>query len=108
MLFLTFFTPASNNSEPPSPEHQKQMGAYAEESKKNGKLVHTGFMLPGLPVMKVKRSGDKFAVSDAPGLEKGKGYAILNAASREEAVAFTKEFLGLAGDGENEIYQLMG
>jgi hypothetical protein len=108
MQFLTFFMPAANNSEPPSPDHQKQMGAYAEESKKSGKLVHTGYMIPGALVMKVKRSDDKFAVSDAPALTQGKGYAIINAASREEAVAFTKEFLGLAGDGENEIYQLMG
>jgi hypothetical protein len=108
MKFLTFFMPAGNNSEPPSPDHQKRMGAYAEESKKNGKLVETGYLLPGVPVMKVKRTGDKFAVSDAPALTQGKGYAIINAASREEALAFTKEFLGLAGDGENEIFQLMG
>lgn len=106
MQFLTFFMPAGDNSEPPSPEHQKQMGEYALQSKKEGKLVETGFMLPGVPVMKVKRAGDTFSVSDAPGLEKGKGYAIINAASREEAIAFTKEFLGRAGDGENEIYQL--
>jgi hypothetical protein len=58
---------------------------------------------------RVRRSGGKFNVVDGPFTEAKEvvgGFGLIQAASKAEAIEFTKEFLNVAGDGETEIRQI--
>ena len=57
----------------------------------------------------MRRAGGKITVTDGPFSEAKEvigGFAIIEADSKDEAIALTKRFLDVAGDGESEIRQL--
>jgi hypothetical protein len=54
----------------------------------------------------VRRANGKIVVTDGPFTESKEvvgGYAIVEAKSKEHAVAMTKRFLEVAGEGECEV-----
>jgi len=86
-----------------------RMGKMIEESMKSGKLLSTEGCLPTAFGSRVRIESGNFTVSDGPFTEAKEvvgGFAILDAATREEAVSFVKEFLGVMGQGECELRQL--
>jgi len=108
MRYLSIFM-APERPEPPSEEEMTRMGALIEEFAKSGQLISTEGCLPSALGFKVRRSGDKVTVKDGPFTEAREvvgGFAILEVASREEAIDLTKRFMDVAGDGECEIRQL--
>lgn len=108
MRFLSIYRTAETNT-PPTLEHVAGMEKLIEESMKAGVLLATEGCLPSVFGARVRRSGDKLAVTDGPFTETKElvgGFAILQANSKEEAVELTKKFLAVAGDGECEIRQL--
>jgi hypothetical protein len=112
MKFLSIFTPApSEVNVPPSPEKMAAMGTLVEESMKSGHLIMTGGMLPiSRGGAQVRSSAGKVTVIDGPFTESKElivGWAIIQAASREEAIEETRKFLKVAGDGQCELRQLM-
>jgi hypothetical protein len=110
MKFLMLYRPAQAPMGPPSPEHMAEMGRFSDQMRKEGALLDTGGLVPNTAGMRVRKSGGEFSVSDGALPEiKGPlvGYALINAASREEAVVNAKRFLAVAGDGETEILPLM-
>jgi hypothetical protein len=81
------------------------MGALVEKSMKSGVLIVTEPLAGPDANGKVERSGGQVSVSaltDRPG-----GYAILQADTREDVIAFIKEFLEVAGDGSCEFRQII-
>lgn len=106
MRYLCLFT--GDNAGPPSPEHMQRMGAYMEESKKNGSLIATG----GLKKREtdgfvVRKKGDDFQVSNGGAAwAAASGWAIIESPTREQAVEDIKTFLGLAGDGVSEVIEV--
>ena len=110
MLFLGLYTPAAPPF-PPSPEHMTKVGADAEESIRNGTLISTGPLgcreTGGARVRLAKGN-----VTVQPGgqidstLMRAAGYALIRAASREEAIRRVSEFMAIAGDGEVEILEV--
>jgi hypothetical protein len=57
----------------------------------------------------VRRTGTNVTITDGPFTEAKEligGFAILEASSKDEAIALTKKFLEVAGEGECEIRQL--
>ncbi len=105
MRYLSIYYPG-NNAGPPSADHQAKMGTLIEESKKSGELVDTGALLPLSQGAHLRRSGKEISVIDGPFAESKEvvaGWAILNAKSREDAIAMVKRFLQIAGDGDCEI-----
>jgi hypothetical protein len=59
--------------------------------------------------MRVRKEGSKVTVKDGPFTEAKEvvgGFALLQADSREEILALTKEFLDVVGEGECEVRQL--
>jgi len=88
------------------------MGKFIEKSMKEGTLVDTGGLLPSKDGVRVRLANGKITVTDGPFSESKEvigGWAILNAASKEEAIRFATEFLELhrkhwpAFDGESEV-----
>jgi hypothetical protein len=77
-----------------------------EQQTKAGILIATDGLLPSAAGAKVEKTQNGFKVTDGPFAEAKEviaGYAIMNLASKEEAIERTKEFLTVMGTGATEI-----
>jgi hypothetical protein len=86
-----------------------EMGKLIEEWMKSGRLLATEGCLPSALGARIRLTNGKFNVVDGPFSEAKEvvgGFALIRAASKTEAIEFTKEFLKVAGDGETEIRQV--
>jgi hypothetical protein len=101
---------------PFNPELMAAIGKLSEKQAKAGILLESGGLLPSSKGAKVRVAGGKITVVDGPFAEAKEivgGYAILHAASKEEAIRLAQEFmqvhadvLGATYEGELEIRQL--
>jgi hypothetical protein len=76
---------------------------------KEGWLVATEGCLPSAKGARIRSTAGKISVTDGPFLETKEligGFALLEAASKDEAIRLTREFLKIAGDGECELRQI--
>lgn len=108
MRFLSIYKTAERNA-PPTQEEMDRMGRYIEESMKAGELVSTEGCLPSALGARIRLAHGKVTVTDGPFTEAKEvvgGFAILNAASKEEAVELVRRFLSFTGEGECELRQL--
>src|SRR5215470_7675551 len=108
MRYLSIYKSVETNT-PPSVEHMEKMGKLIEKSIKAGLLLATEGCLPSALGARVRLSAGKLSVTDGPFVESKEvigGFAVLQANSKEEAIALAKEFLEVAGDGECEIRQI--
>lgn len=109
MRFLCIYKPAKAEGAPPTPEEMAKMGAFMEESIKSGVLLAAEGCMPTALGACIRLAEGNFAVTDGPFTEAKElvgGMAIINAASKQEAIEYTKQFLNVAGDGVTEIRQL--
>jgi hypothetical protein len=109
MRFLCLYRPAKAEGTPPTQEDMANMGKLIEEWMKSGKLLATEGCLPSAKSAHVRLSGGKFNVVDGPFTEAKEVvgcFALIQAASKQEAIGFIKEFLQVAGDGETEMHQV--
>ena len=109
MRFLCLYKPAKVEGAPPTPEDIAKMGPFMEESFKSGALLAAEGCMPSAQGARIRQTNGSYAVTDGPFTESKEivgGMAIINVASKAEAVGFTKKFLKIAGDGETEIRQL--
>jgi len=103
-----------NTGQVPSEQLMTDMGRLIEELTQAGSLIRTAGLRPTSEGMRVRIRRGKFTTIDGPFTETKDvigGYAILEAASMEEAVALTKRFLEVHGDEwdiECEVRQLDG
>jgi hypothetical protein len=84
---------------------------FSEEMVRSGVLVDTGGILPSAQGARVRLAGGKLTVTDGPFPETKElivGYAIVQVASKAEAIEVSRRFMSIAGDGEGEIRQLVG
>jgi hypothetical protein len=108
MRFLSIYKTRERNA-PPTPQEMATMGKLIEEAMRAGWLITTEGCLPSALGARVRRDGAKMSVTDGPFAESKEligGFAILKAASKEEAVELCRRFLQVAGDGECELRQL--
>ena len=105
MRFISIFTHEPSDR-PPTEEEIATMGKLIEESMKAGWLIATeGVHFGTIGVCVHKGVGGKVTVTDGPFAETKEvlgGYALLNAASKEEAVEHTRRFLDQVGQGSSE------
>jgi hypothetical protein len=93
----------------PSPEDMAAMGALIGEMRAAGVLVDTGGVMPTSVSMRVRREGAQVSVTDGPFTESKEvvgGFAVLDVTSKEEALAWTRRFLDLTGDGVTELFEV--
>jgi hypothetical protein len=108
MRFLSIYKTAERTT-PPTPQEMATMGKAIEEAMKAGWLLATEGCLPTTLGARVRRSEGKLTVTDGPFTESKEvvaGFAILKAASKEEAIELARNFLLIAQDGECELRQL--
>jgi hypothetical protein len=108
MRFLTVYRAAERDT-PPTPEEMETMGKFIAEAASAGVLLATEGCLPSALGARVRLAGGKVTVSDGPFSEAKEvigGFALLEVASKDEAIEWTRRFLHVAGDGETEIRQL--
>ena len=109
MRFLSIYKSAERGT-PPTQAEMDRMGALIAEGMKAGWLVSTEGCLPSALGARVRANGGEFKVTDGPFTESKEvvgGFAILDAASKDEAVKLVKDFLGVVGgEGECELRQL--
>jgi hypothetical protein len=103
-----------NTGQVPSEQLMSDMGKLVEELTRSGKLVSTAGLRPTSEGVRVRLRGGKLSVADGPFAETKEvigGYAILEAASKDEAIELTRRFLrghGNDWDIECEVRQLDG
>jgi len=110
--------PGFEAGQPTNPALLAAVGQLSEKMTKAGILVQTGGLLPSATGARVRVSGGKMSVTDGPFAETKEligGFAILEAASKEEAIQLGKEFmqlhvdvLGQSYDGTLEVRQMFG
>src|SRR5262245_61094067 len=109
MRFISIFTHESIDR-PPTEAEMASMGKLIEEGMKAGWLIATEGVHFGATGVRVHKSaGGKVTVTDGPFAETKEvtgGYALLKAATRDEAVELTRRFLNEVRQGTCEIYQL--
>ena len=108
MKFLSIYKTAERNA-PPSAEEMAAMGQLIDEMTKSGALIATEGCLPSVTGARVRRTGGHVTVTDGPFAEAKEviaGFALLQASSKAEAIALTRRFLDVAGDGECELRQI--
>jgi len=113
MKYLTFIRhPESYRSSPPPPALMEAMRDFVTTCRRDGTLVDTGGLLPSKEGARVRLDAGKISVTDGPFSESKEiigGWAILNAASKAEAIRIATEFMELhrkhwpAFDGECEV-----
>lgn len=109
MKFLTIYTPDPNKSADFGPEQQQRMGALIEEGFKTGSLLHTGGLL-AQGSARVKLDAGRITVTDGPYAEAKEviaGYALIEVESIDAAIAQTRRFLEIAGDGTSQIHRIV-
>ena len=92
MRYLSIYKSVETGT-PPSPEHIAQMTALIEKFSRSGHLLSTEGCLPS--ALGARVHDDAFMLD-----------AVVQADSREEVLALTKEFLDVVGEGECEVRQL--
>jgi hypothetical protein len=85
----------------PSPELMEEMGKLIDEMTKAGVLLETAGLAPTSEGTRVHLSGGKLSVTDGPFTESKEiigGYAMIEAASKDEAIEWASRFLLIHGD----------
>ena len=109
MRFLLITDPPEGAPVPPSPEALGKLGQLMQEMTASGKLVDTGGMQFPSTGSRVKYERGAFSVVDGPFTEAKEviaGYAIVDVASREEALEVSRRFYEAMGDGAGECLQM--
>lgn len=113
MKYLAFIrhSEAYRQAGPPS-ALMEAMAKFVQKSLQDGSLVDTGGLLPSKDGFRVRLAKGAITVSDGPFTETKEligGWAILNAASKDEALRIAREFMELHRrywpefEGESEV-----
>ncbi len=112
MRFMMFYRPYNPDAEagaPPKPEYLARMNSFIADAAKSGKLLATDGLKPSSQGARIRLTKERYTVIDGPFAEAKEviaGYAVMQYASKEEAIEAAKDFLEVAGDGECEIRPL--
>ena len=98
-------------AEPPSPELYEKMGKFVEEATKAGVIVATGGIAPTAMGARITLNDGEFTVIDGPFAEAKElvgGWALMECRDLDEAVEWSKRFLGVLGEGEVRVRPVSG
>ena len=93
-------------TQPPPPEMYEEMGKFVEEAVNAGVVVATGGIAPTSEGVKISLKGGEFTVVDGPFTEAKElvgGWALMECRDKEEALEWSKRFLGVLGEGEVRV-----
>jgi hypothetical protein len=102
-MLMTRADAGSEAGEFPSPEVMAQMGAFMEEITSAGVLLSGEGLLPSSQGARLKISNGKVTVTDGPFTDTIANFAIVNVASKAEAIEWATRWGKLFGELECEI-----
>ena len=114
MRFLSMVRIDEKTAKAPTEKLMADMGKLIEEMTKAGVLIETAGLRPSREGVRVRLRRGRITTVDGPFAEAKEvvgGYAILEAKSKEEAIALTRRFLEVHGDEwdlDCELRQLDG
>ena len=114
MRFLSMIRIDEKSGKVPSEKLMNDMGRLIDEMTREGTLIRTAGLRPTAEGARVRLRSGKLSTIDGPFAETKEvvgGFAILEAASLNEAIELTKRFLKVHGDEwdiECEVRQLDG
>jgi hypothetical protein len=114
MRYLSMIRVDESTGRQPSEQLMNDMGKLMDEMMREGKLIRTAGLRPTSEGFRVRLRDGKLSTIDGPFTESKEvigGYAILEAASLQEAVKLTERFLLVHGpewDVECEVRPLDG
>ncbi|MDX6743984.1 YciI family protein [Actinocorallia sp. A-T 12471] len=97
----------SEGGDAPDEKLFAEMGAFIEEMTAKGVLLATGGLAPDPTV--VTSTGREVTVTDGPfaeSKEAAAGFALVEVASREEALELARRFRAIVGDGRSVVHQV--
>jgi hypothetical protein len=97
------------NVPPPSAEKLAKLHAYTMKNIASGVVVMTGGLVRPTKGIAISCEAGKVRVTDGPFAESKElidGFALVQVATKEEAIALATEFMQIAGDGNGEILQV--
>ena len=100
--------PSYEAGRPLDPALLAAVGKFSEKMTKAGVLLQSGGLLPSSKGARVRVSVGKMSVTDGPFAETKEligGFAILEVASKEEAIRLGKEFMQLHIDVLGQSYE---
>jgi hypothetical protein len=106
---MMLYRPGKESDAPPTEKEIAEMGKFIEKMAKAGVLIATDGLQPSSLGARVRISGGKFAVTDGPFSEAKEliaGYAIVQVASKAQAIDLAQQFLAVVGEGESEVRQM--
>jgi hypothetical protein len=106
MRFMMLYKPGKETTTPPTQQEMADMGRFIGEMAASGALLATDGLQHSSKGARVRIEGGKFTVTDGPFTETKElvaGFAIVQAASKQEAIELAKLFLQVFGEGESEI-----
>jgi hypothetical protein len=109
MRILSILTHDPATMRQPGPEEFERMAGLIEEMRGEGVLIDTGGSMPNSLELRYSRKNGKDTVTDGPFAEAKEvvgGFALLEVANREEALAWTRRFLDLVGDATCELHEV--
>ena len=105
MRYLSLIRVDESSGQAPSEQLMRDMGQLIEEMTRSGALVSTAGLRPTREGARVRlRRGGALSVTDGPFTETKEvigGFAILEAASLQDAIELTRRFLRVHGDEWN-------
>jgi len=114
MRFLSMIRINEKSDVAPSAQLMSDMGKLIQDMTREGTLVQTAGLRPTKEGIRVRQRNGKQSTVDGPFVESKEvigGFAILEAASMNEAVELTRRFLSIHGDEwdiECEVRQMEG
>ena len=112
MRFMTIYKApraVADDEAPQSAADIARVGAFIEQLAREGVLLVTDGLASSAKGARVRSDGGKITVVDGPFTESKElvaGYAIINVASKAEAIEVAKRFLAVVGDGESEVREM--
>jgi len=110
MKFLMTYA-AKPDAPPPTPEQMAAIGEFSERNIKAGVVLMTGGLVRPSRGIQMRCDGGRVSITDGPFAETKElidGFALIQAASRDEAIRIATDFMQIAGDGTGEILQVYG
>lgn len=115
MRFLSIIRAVEQQGPPPQ-ALMEAIDRHVAESLRNGTVVSTGGLAPSAAGARIRIENGRMTVTDGPFAESKEmigGYAVIAAATREQAIRSTREFMQLhlehwpAWEGECELRELV-